>query len=277
MEQTIFRLKGNKTPLTFTLNGGHNGKVTTIPKKGKHEGKKMAIRHVPSEDTIFITDQSSFAKSNAEGPLFKKGYLFAENSNVSTIDYLRAHPLFNKEYEEVNPVKIAEKSIERNELVTELNYEVMEKGKLPDGKDYLQAIVCVLTGSYIKARSLSIEELKKELYGFIEMDPYKHVDEYHNSILFGAENMKRYIIHHSMNTNQIKVSENKKSWIWCTTAALISNIPNGIMPIDHFCEFLDTDEGMIVMRKLHDLSGDIVGAKKEEVKKKPGRPSKSGE
>lgn len=271
MEQTIFKLKGNKTPISYTINGGHNGRITTV-----HEGEKRAIRHVPSENTIFMNKQSPFAPKNAVSPVFYGGYAVVDNTDKSTIDYLRAHPLCNKVYEEINTSDVAKKSIERDEIVTQLKYEVREKSKEEGGKTYLEAIACVLTGSYIKTRGMGIEELKKEIYYQIDASPYRFVDEYNNSILFGPENIKRYLVHYAQNNGCIKVSENKKSWIWCDTGSLICNIPNGVMPIDHFCEFLDTDEGMIVGRKIHDMTGDVVGGKKSEVsseKKKPGRPA----
>jgi hypothetical protein len=275
MESTIFRLKSKKNPLSYTITAGYNGRITTIDKAGN----KRAIRHVPSESTIFIDEQSTFAPKNTESPVFKNGILQVPNTAKSTLEYLRALYLNGILYEEINPSKVAKESIERDEQVTELKYEVKQRGSQPDGKDALQAIACVLTGSYIKTRSLGIEELKKEIYKHIDADPYRFVDEHKNSIMFGAENMKRYIVHYGMNSGHIKVSENKKSWIWCVEGSLISNIPNGIMPIDHFCEFLDTDEGMIVMRKLHDMTGDVVGSKEFKeanpvVKKGPGRPFK---
>jgi len=274
MEQTVFRLKGNKFPITYTINGGHNGRITTVPREGKYKGEVMAIRHVPSESTIFIKDQSPFAPKNTASPIFRDGYITLTSDQKPTIEYLRSHPVCGKLYEEINTSAIAKDSIEKDEIITMLKSEVFENAKLPKGKDMLQSIACVLTGSYIKTRDMSIDELKKEIYTQIDADPYRFVDEYKNSILFGAENMKRFLIHYCQNNGIIKVAENKKSWLWSDTGSLICNIPNGIMPIDHFCEFLDTDEGMIVTRKMHDMnSGNLsTQSSTEEEKKRPGRP-----
>ena len=184
MEQTVFKLKGNKLPLTYTINGGQNGRVTTVPKEGKYKDRIMAIRHVPSESSIFIEEQSSFAPKNTASPIFRDGFISLDRDQKATIAYLRAHPLCNKLYEEINTADMAQKSIEKDEIITMLKSEVFENSKIKGGKDMLQAVACVLTGSYIKTRDMSIDELKKELYYQIDSNPYRFVDEFNNSILF---------------------------------------------------------------------------------------------
>jgi len=277
-EDVTYRLTSKKTPLCYLLKAGVSGDLVFFDEK---TGKPRAIRHCPNEQSIFLKDQTEFAK--VEPLPFEDGFFVAKANQVITQEFLGKHPDNGRIFEKIDVGHEAEMEIEIDELVTDLKSIVKEKAKEEDGVYELQALAASLIGSVAKTQDMTTSELKREIYMHIDRNPKRFLNQKGAIELFDAEVKRKHLILLALQAEYIMVSPNKKSIVWGDSGNIVTNIPNGIKPIDHLCDFLTTDEGYLVAERIVNLSSgndDVaepelasVGESDYMPKKKGGRPS----
>lgn len=249
LKDKLYRLAGDLAPLSYNLKSGSKGNLLVWDEES---GTNRAIRHCRNEKTIFIDEQSEHAL--VEPVIIEKGYLTVPARETITQDFLDIHPgnVANggNVFEEVNEDKQAEEQIEREDLILDLKNAVREKQKDEEGIYELQALVATLKGSAAIASKMSSAELKREIYIAIENNPLRFSNGKGGHTLFDRAVKRKHLALLCIGSGVISTSPNGKAYVWADTGSVITNIPAGVKPTDHLFEFLETDEGILVLEEM---------------------------
>jgi len=248
----VYRLSDNRSGLTFSLKTGRKANLTVFEKDENGNATRRAIRHCPNEQSIYVEEQSQYAK--VDPIIFNLGVLKVKGDQPTTIKFLNAHPSNVSNggswFELINDEQEAKESIEIDELKIDLKYLVRSKAKEKDGIHALKAEVAVLLRSVDEAGAKGIEELKQVLYNSIETDPYYFSDDAGNPSIFDDDEiLRKYLVLKSLKDGVIRKSPNNKSITW-NKGEVIATAPLGKDLIDYFTDFLSTDEGILVLEEM---------------------------
>lgn len=249
-----YLLAGDSFQLSFVLKSGRNKKLLVFDDSDKNvkNHKLRAIRYCHNESSIFLDEQSNHAIVTPI--IFENQVLDVENTNLSLIKFLSVHPdntanggaLFSL----LDPEAEAEQDINLEELIIDIKNAVKMKEKEKDGIYELEALAAVLVGSVHRVKGMGASGLKREIYNKIDEDPYRFIDDKGNVTIFDDSDITRkYITLKAINAGVIIVTDDNKSVAWANKQVIVS-VPRGITPVDHFAEFLSTDEGLIIMDEI---------------------------
>lgn len=249
LQQKEYRLCGDLAPIACVIKTGGSGDLLVFDKDTK---LNRAIRHCRNEKSIYLDEQSDFAK--LEPIIFQTGYLRVEGTETITKAFLDIHP-DNKanggsQFEEVNDEVQAKETLEMEDIIVDLKYAVREKQKEKDGLYDLQALVAVIKSSYVEADSMSMPELRKEIYHAINSNPLSFLDEDGNPKLFDEGVKRKYIALKAIGMGDVKVTPDGRSIIWSDTKNVITGVPSGLNATDYFADYLETDDGILVLERL---------------------------
>lgn len=250
-----YRLTDDFTCPVYILKVGRNKRLTILDDSNKDRAKwrNRAIRHCPNESSIFMDEQSEHAV--VEPIIIEGGYKTVKADDITTMKFLDNHPdnVSNGGaiFELVDDEKEAGFEISREELVSDLIQTVKDKEKEKEGIYDLLSVVAVLKGNVAEATAMSSSELKRTLYGYIQSDPELFVDEAGNITIFADEQIKRkYIVLRAINEGVLVVAADKRSVMWGSNKSVIVAVPRAINPVDFFADFLESDEGMLVLNEI---------------------------
>ena len=216
-------------------------------------GYNRAIKHCPNEKSIFQDEQSDYAI--IVPVIFESGYFETKPTEVQTQKFLDSHP-DNKInggglFEEVNDEKEAQDDISKEELVIDIKNAIRDKEKEKDGIFALESLTAVLKGSVATVKDMTKSEMKREIYRFVDENPYRFANDKGVVTIFDDETVNRkYLTLRAISDGVITVSSNNRSVTWANDKSVIINVPLGIKPVDHFSAYLATDEGMLVLDEI---------------------------
>lgn len=245
-----YRLLNDRAGMAFMLKVGRKGDLLVYDES---VGYNRAIKHCPNEKSIFQDEQSDYA---IVVPLiFESGYLETKPTEIQTQRFLDAHPdnAINGGglFEEVNDEKEAQNDIVKEELVLDIKQAIRDKEKEKDGIYALESLTAVLKGSVAAVRDMSKSEMKREIYKFVDENPYRFVDNKGNVNIFDDESVNRkYLTLRAISEGVITVAPNNRSVMWGNDKSVIINVPLGIKPVEHFSDYLSTDEGMLILDEI---------------------------
>jgi hypothetical protein len=244
-----YRLCNDMAPLSWIIKTGGKGDLLTFDEA---EGRNRAIRHCRNEKSIYVEEQSEHAI--LDPIVIERGRLVVPATEVITQDFLDQSP-DNKSnggnvFEEVDADKEAEESLKREDLILDLKQEVRDMQKKEEGIINLQSLVAVLKGSTVTAAKFTSSELRREIFLEIDRNPERFIDENGNSELFGEDIKRRHIALLALASDTIRTSGDGRRVIWTKGGETITNIPAGVKPTDHLFEFLESDEGIIVLEEM---------------------------
>lgn len=245
----VYRLTDNRSGESVQLSSGRKGKLSIYDEGTK---RRRAIRHCPNQRSVFIDEQDEHAY--VEPIIFLRGILEATGDNPITQEFLdhSPHNVANggSWFELEDDEKEAKKSIQLDELKTDLKVMIRDKAKEKDGIHALKAEVSVILGSVDDSASKGIEELKQILYNKVEENPEYFTDDAQNPIIFDDDFVyRKYVVLKSLKDGVIKKSPSNKSIVW-NDNSIIATAPIGRDLVDFFTEFLESDEGMLVMEEI---------------------------
>jgi hypothetical protein len=248
VKERKYRLLNSVAPSGYILKVGRAGDLVHFDKE---LNTPRAIRHCPNEPEVFIDKQSDFAY--VEPIEFNDGFLVVESHKTSTQKFLSFHPDNGRIFEEINEGKEAEEEIELEELVIGLKQEVRDKAKDDNGVYELQALASSLLGSVARTSNMTTPELKREVYIHIDRNPHRFLDSKNQSNLFDSNIERLHIALLALDEDHVKITPNKKSIAWGSSGNIITNIPSGYKPLEHFSAFLATNEGILVLEQIKKL------------------------
>lgn len=244
-----YRLSGDIGPLSFIIKVGGKGNLLIYDEKAQ---ENRAIRHCRNERSIFIDEQSDNAV--LDPIVIEKGYLKVPYTEVSTQKFLDAHPDNEANgghlFYEVDEDREAEDALKREDLVLQLKNEVIEAQKTDKGIFQMEALVAVLKGSSATAAKLTTNQLRREIFLEIDNNPFRFSNGEGKSELFGPDVTRRHLALSCMASNIIRTSGDGRQIIWSHSGETITNVPAGVKPTEHLFEFLETDDGILVLEEM---------------------------
>lgn len=245
-----YRLADDRSGLSFLLKTGKKRNLLVFDEEA---GLSRAIRHCPSEQTIFVDKQ--YDKALVDPIVFTHGYLQVPREAQITQKFLDAHPdnVANGGtwFEEVNDEKEAENELALDEIKIDIYNAVREKASQDGGEYELEAVVAVLENSVQKASEMGLKSLKRRIYQEIERNPLYFCDDNGNVTIFEDDYVNRkYFVLRAIKEAIIKKSPNNKSMVWVRDNKIIATAPRGLELVEYFADFLATDEGMLVSEEI---------------------------
>lgn len=245
-----YRLAGDRSGETFILKVGKNKRLVIFDET---IGRNRPIRHCPNERSIFIDEQSQHAL--VEPIIFQFGVLDVAPTEQITQLFLDNHPDNVKNgggwFEEINDDEDAEREVEIEDLILDIKQTIRDKEKERDGVYALEMAVAVLINSVEKASRMSPESLKRTLYNKVEENPHYFTDDNGNINIFDDEAMQRkYLTLRAIKDGIIKKSPNGKSMLWAKENTVITTTPRGVDLVEHFADFLSTNDGITVLEDI---------------------------
>lgn len=254
LREKTYRLADDRSGESFLLKTGKKGNMTVFDEKGnKGQGIRRAIKHCPNQKSIFVDEQDQHAL--VEPIIFVNGYLTVSANQPLTQNFLDMHPdnVANGGgwFEEVDDVKEAKEAIVTTELEMDIKQAIRNMAKKKDGIHELRAEVAVIFGSVDETYDKDVETLKQILYNEVEADPTYFADEEGNVTIFENEHVKlTYLTLRAIREGIIKKSTNGKSILWAKDNKLIATAPASVDVVEHFANFLTTDDGILVMEEI---------------------------
>ena len=236
IKDRIYYLKGNKTPLTYTIPGRHTKKHALLY-FDENLGKQREIRYATNQDSPLVDEQNG--ECTMGHIIFKDGKMIVDKSKQNLQKLLSLyHPLKGKVYHEFSAVAIAEDELD----VLNNQVEAMNSALTMD-VDFAEAILRVEVGS--KVNEMSSKEIKRDVLLFARQNPSLFIS------LANDENVQ--LRNFAIRANElgiIKISSDQRSFVWGTNGRKLMSVPFDENPYSAFAAWLKTDEGVEVYRSI---------------------------
>ncbi len=236
IKDRTYRLKGNKSPLTFTIPSKHTRRHPLLWFDSKKE-EQRELRYATNMNSPFVDEQKG--EVTLGHITFRDGTLHVPKENRALQKLLSIfHPMKDKRYIEHIPQRIAEDQLENIEweveaLNTAMNMEI----------DVAEAIVRVEYGS--KVNKMSSKELRRDLLLLAKKNPKLFL------ALAADENVQlRNFAINAVENNIIYVSQDNRSVHWGSNDRKLITVPFDENPYSALASWFKTDEGVEVFRSI---------------------------
>jgi len=236
IKDRTYILKGNKEPLTYTIQSRHSRKYSLLyfdPEKNE----QRELRYATNQASSFVDEQKG--EATLGHIVFRDGILNVakEKQNLQKLLSLY-HPDLNKKYYEFNPVQIA---------IDDLDYIEVELNALNAAReidiDEAEAILRVEVGS--KVSQMTSKEIKRDLMLFAKKNPALFIE------LANDENVHlRNVAIKATEFGLLKLSPDQRSFHWGSNDRKLMNVPFDENPYSAMAAWFKTDEGMDVYRNI---------------------------
>jgi len=236
IKDRIYYLKGNKSPLTFTIPGKHTKKHALLYFDEK-TGKQKEIRYATNQDSPFVDEQKG--EATLGHIIFRDGDLKVskEKQNLQKLLSLY-HPLKGRIYEEFSAVQEASDDLD----ILDLQIDALNAARNMD-IDQAEAILRVEKGSEVN--SMSSKELKRDLLIFAKNNPGLFIN------LANDDNVQlRNIAIRAQEAGIINLSQDQRTFTWGSNGRKLMNVPFDENPYSAFAAFLKTDEGVEIYKSI---------------------------
>ena len=236
IKDRTYRLKGNKSPLTFTIPSKHTRRHPLLWFDSKKE-EQRELRYATNMNSPFVDEQKG--EVTLGHITFRDGTLHVPKENRALQKLLSIfHPMKGKRFIEHIPQRIAEDQLESIEweveaLNTAMNMEI----------DVAEAIVRVEYGS--KVNKMSSKELRRDLLLLAKKNPKLFL------ALAADENVQlRNFAINAVENNIIYVSQDNRSVHWGSNDRKLITVPFDENPYSALASWFKTDEGVEVFRSI---------------------------
>ena len=236
IKDRVYYLKGNKSPITFTIPSKHTRKHALLY-FDKNTGKQKEIRYATNQDSPFVEEQKG--EATLGHIIFKDGDLKVpkEKQNLQKLLSLY-HPLKGKMYEEFSAVQEAEDDLD----ILDLQIDALNAARNID-IDQAEAILRVELGS--KVNNMSSKELKRDLLLFARNNPALFIN------LANDDNVQlRNLAIRATEAGIINLSQDQRTFTWGSNGRKLMNVPFDENPYSAFAAFLKTDEGVEIYKSI---------------------------
>ncbi|MDB4334704.1 hypothetical protein N9988_00575 [bacterium] len=231
-----YALKGNKTPLTFTLASRHHGR-TPLLWFDEEKGYSRELRYATNQRSPFRDEQQG--RSTLGHIVFRDGFLFVPKTNPQLQKLLSLyHPGLNGIYIELDAQAEA-----KNDLVDlELEIEALMLAKQMD-IDHAEAVLRVEQGSSVS--KLTSQELRRDLLLFAKDNPELFIN------LSNDDNVQlRNFGIKAVEAGIVQLSGDQRSFHWASNNKKLMSVPFDENPYSAFAAYLKTDEGVEVYKSI---------------------------
>ena len=236
VKDRTYLLKGNKTPITFTLNSRHTHRYPLLW-FDKETATQKELRYAVNQNSPLKQEQKG--ESTLGHIVFKEGILRVpkERQNLQKLLSLY-HPKKDILYYEYNSIEVAEDELDY------LEYEIdaLNMARQID-IDQAEAILRVELGS--KVSKMSSKELKRDLMLFAKKQPQLFIE------LASDDNVQlRNFAIRASEAGIINLSQDQRTFMWGANNRKLMNVPFDENPYSAFAAFLKTDEGVEIYKSI---------------------------
>ena len=231
----FYRLKHGKAPLSLTLNSRHSRRNPLLYFDGK---SNRPLRYSSNQRTPFEDEQDG--NVILEPIIFERGLLFVSRTNQVLQEFLSYHPGNNNLFEEVNSER--EASVDVETLDYELEAQVMAKDL---DIEMLETVCRVVLR--MDTDKMTTAEMKRDVRVYAKRNPKDFLETMNDPMLVIQSKASKYIQQKLLalkNGNKdvyFNLPKNKKK---------ILTVPYGENPVYILASFLQSDDGIEVMRLL---------------------------
>lgn len=231
-----YYLLGNKEPLTYTLSSRHTQRYPLLWFDAE-KNEQRALRYATNQSSPFVDEQKG--EVTLKHIQFKDGVLNVPKQYQALQKLLSLyHPALDKKYAERKPVMVATNEVE--EIEFEIDALNIARGM---DIDLAEAILRVEKGT--KVSELSTKELKRDILVFAKKNPKLFIK------LAADENIQlRNIAIKAVEQGVVTLANKNKDFVWAETKEQIMKVPFGENPYSAFASFLQTDEGIMVLKSI---------------------------
>jgi hypothetical protein len=225
LKDRIYRLKGNKRPLSRSIKGAN---IHWFDEKQGHERE---LKYCSNQRTVFVDEMKG--DQRLEHIIFRSGMLVVEKEKVILQKLLSLyHPDRNTMFYEEKPIAKAAHQIEYLEMEVDALNAAMNLDI-----DMAEAVMRVEVGS--KVSKMSSKELKRDLLLYARRNPELFLELVNddNVVLrnFGIKATEMKII---------KLSSDQRTFSWGTNDRKLMTVPFDEHPYSALAAWFKTDEGM---------------------------------
>ena len=236
IKDRTYILKGNKEPITYTIQSRHTKKYSLLYFDEK-TAEQRELRYATNQNSPFVDEQKG--ESTLGHIMFTEGVLTVPKNQQSLQKLLSLyHPALNKKYYEFNAIEIA--TDELDDLEVQLDAMMVAKSM---DIDTAEAILRVQLGS--KVSNMSSKELKRDILLFARSYPEMFIE------LANDDNVQlRNVAIKANEMGIIKLSQDQRSFSWGSNGRKLMNIPFDENPYSAMAAWFKTDEGVEVYRSI---------------------------
>jgi len=236
IKDRTYILKGNKSPITYTLASKHHNR-NPLMWFDEEKGYSRELRYASNQKSPFRDEQEGF--STLKHIVFRNGSLFVPKSDQALQKLLSIyHPQKNMTYYELDNVleakdELADIEIEIEALNLARNLEI----------EHAEAVLRVEQGSAVSKMTSS--EIKRDLLLFARRSPETFIS------LVEDDNVQlRNFGIKAVEAGIIQLSGDQRSFHWATNNKKLMSIPFDENPYSAFAAYLKTDEGVEVYKSI---------------------------
>lgn len=236
IKDRTYVLKGNKSPITFTLASRHHSR-NPLMWFDEAKGYSRELRYASNQKSPFRDEQDGF--STLKHIVFRNGSLFVPKSDQSLQKLLSLyHPQKNLTYFEVDEVADA-----KDDLI-DLEIEITALNLAKDlDIDHAEAVLRVEQGSAVS--KMTSAEIKRDLLLFAKRNPELFID------LVEDDNVQlRNFGIKAVEAGIITLSGDQRSFHWASNNKKLMAVPFDENPYSAFAAYLKTDEGTEVYKSI---------------------------
>lgn len=231
-----YYLLGGREPITYTLSSRHTQRYPLLW-FDPETNEQRALRYATNQNSPFVDEQKG--EVTLKHIQFKDGVLVVPKEYQALQKLMSLyHPGLNKKYAERKPVQVAIHEVDQ----LEFELDAMNVARQID-IDLAEAILRVEKGSGVA--NLSSKELKRDILVFARNKPSLFIK------LANDENVQlRNISIKAVEQGIISLSNKNKDFLWAENKEVIMKVPFGENPYSAFASFLQTDEGIMVLKSI---------------------------
>ena len=231
-----YYLLGGREPITYTLSSRHTQRYPLLW-FDPETNEQRALRYATNQNSPFVDEQKG--EVTLKHIQFKDGVLVVPKEYQALQKLMSLyHPGLNKKYAERKPVQAAIHEVDQ----LEFELDAMNVARQID-IDLAEAILRVEKGSSVS--TLSSKELKRDILVFAKTKPSLFIK------LANDENVQlRNISIKAVEQGIISLSNKNKDFLWTENKEVIMKVPFGENPYSAFASFLQTDEGIMVLKSI---------------------------
>lgn len=236
VKDRTYVLKGNRTPITFTLASKHHSR-NPLMWFDEEQGLNRELRYASNQNSPFRDEQKGF--STLKHIVFRNGSLFVPKADQALQKLLSLyHPQLNLTYFEVDNVAdakddLADIEMEINALNLARDLEI----------DHAEAVLRVEQGSAVS--KMTSAEIKRDLLLFAKRNPGLFIE------LVEDDNVQlRNFGIKAVEAGIVQLSGDQRSFHWASNNKKLMSVPFDENPYSAFAAYLKTDEGVEVYKSI---------------------------
>tara|TARA_R110000796_G_scaffold77747_3_gene173714 strand:+ start:73 stop:825 length:753 start_codon:yes stop_codon:yes gene_type:complete len=235
-----YKLTRDVAPLSFMLPTKHTKRFTLLHFDDE-TGTNRELRYARNQKSVYVDEQDTNALM--EPIIFEDGFLHVVKENQILQKFLHLHPLNGKKFVEMDKAKDAAAEVE--ELLVEAD-AMVEAKKL--SLEQLENVCRVIFGT--DTTRMSSAELKRDVLMFARSNPKDFLEVVNDPDLKFMGTIQRFF-----DQGILKTRKSDRE-VWYSTPnnkTKMLNVPFGGTPPDMVASYLQSDEGIEVLKHLEGL------------------------